>query len=330
MIQPGTTMNKRDEILSRIPPAESPDELRTILFSWPGEIKEVAIEIARSGRVFDAALVQLLVVLGEGVPALLRNPAFPRELDLPVALWFAHRIQNEDKKAQQPALSVPSAGLGILFGERRVSVDSEPFAILRRLVAKGRGRLSARQVVAALTILDHPDAPAEVIRPVYDWAGADTELRASVLAHPNAPIEWARNAAPMIAGWSYEDWRALEILAQTRRLRMDDEVRPAIRKAAIEARSAEALTHLAGDGLNDCAEVFRALLDIPYSAMHVVNVLTRHAERVRPHLGVSEMSRLLTHHAQAVRAAAITTLGSAMEIGAEQVPDPSISRKITL
>lgn len=319
----------RDEgmIRDRVIEARTPDELRELLFLWPGRINELAEEICRHGRAFDVSLVQTLLAIGAGVVDLVKNPAFPSEVaDEKVALWYAHRIQSEEARGEAaPRIQLATRVLEILFRDRRVSVDSEPFRILKRVVGKRKDRMTSRQHAAATSMLHHPDTPEDVLSVLYNRAEVSDEFLARILAHPNAPIEWAREQAGVISRWSFRNGQALRFVVSSERLRRDAVVRNAIRTAAVRSKDNEAAMLLASDGMEDCRELFRHLLDWDFGQQNLVRLLLERADRVRPHLTVADMAELLSHSDPSVRTAAIAALGGTDT--AEQAPEHPAARR---
>lgn len=319
-------MKGEGKTLDRVREARTPDELRELLFVWPGRIDEIAEEICRHGRTFDIALVQTLLAIGAGIVDLVKNPAFPRETaDEGVALWYAHRIQSEDTRGDAILRILATTVLEILFRDRRISIDSEAFRVLRRVVGKGKGRMTSRQYAAATSMLHHPDMPEDVLSVLYNRAEVSDEFLARILAHPNAPIEWAREQAGVISRWSFRNGRALCFVVSSERLRRDAVVRNAIRTAAVRSKDNEAAMLLASDGMEDCRELFRHLLDWNFGQQSLVRLLLERADRVRPHLTVADMAELLSHSDPSVRTAAIAALGGTDT--AEQAPEHPAARR---
>jgi len=288
--------------------AKTPDEVRSLLMRVRARFDMCLVVIAQIAKVWDDALVQLLLVRNVGSLDLLSNPNRPPNAEVLLIQWAVNRLLSENARE---SLDSAYAILGRLIRLRKLAIDSREARLLLSALRPRRDSLTARQIQIVRLFLQHPDIDEGILQQMLDIT-RDTlphELVSQFVLHPRA------NTAIRLAALGAETRRVLPsgfILDLFNRadLRTDPALRPRLVEIALAFKELSPRLALLEDANpNDCATLLRAILaDNPADA---ASALQRSGDRLAPYLAQDDVSALLRHSDRTVRAAAIARLGSA-------------------
>src|SRR5690606_35751314 len=145
--------------------AKTPDEVRSLLMRVRARFDMCLVVIAQIAKVWDDALVQLLLVRNVGSLDLLSNPNRPLNAEVLLIQWAVNRLLSENARE---SLDSAHAILGRLIRLRKLAIDSREARLLLSALRPRRDSLTTRQIQIVRLFLQHPDVDEGILQQMLD------------------------------------------------------------------------------------------------------------------------------------------------------------------